>query len=108
MERPEPHIIADVTFYSTEQGGRRSPTRAEWFGCPCTISGSTKDLWDCRLYYHAPIEPGETRRVAVVFLSKEAIKIFQKAAHFYLWDLRIIGEATVVHSDNDQFKTRSG
>jgi hypothetical protein len=96
MNEIRPDIIADVTSYPTERGGRHSATRENWFGCPCTVSGGTHDLWDCKLFYEAPIEPGETRRVAVVFLSKEAIPIFQSAAHFYLWDGRIIAEATVV------------
>ena len=92
MKAIKPDLTADVTYYPTEHGGRRSPTRANWFGCPCTVSGNTDDLWDCRLFYEAPIEPGETRRVAIVFLSKEAIPIFRAASHFYLWDGRLIGE----------------
>jgi hypothetical protein len=95
-------IIADVTLYPTERGGRRGPTPAEWFGCPCTPRLEPPDYWDCRLYYEAPIQPGETRRVAVKFLSKEAIPIFRSAGRFYLWEGRIIGEAIVIQSDNEQ------
>jgi hypothetical protein len=43
------------------------------------------------------MSPGETRRVGISFLSQEkAAQIFRAAGKFYLWELRIIGEAIVV------------
>jgi hypothetical protein len=91
-----PDLIADVTFYPTERGGRREPTGAKWFGCPCTPKLDPPEYWDCRLFYETPIHPGETRRVAVKFLHKDAVPIFQAAGHFYLWDMRIIGKAVII------------
>jgi hypothetical protein len=97
VKTPLPHLIVDVTLYPTDVGGRRSPTRAKWFICPCKLTKNADIAWDCRLYYDAPIAPGETRRgVGAVFLSKDGLPLFRQAGRFYLWDGRIIGEATVV------------
>jgi hypothetical protein len=40
--------------------------------------------------------PGETRRVGIAFLSPdEALPEILRAGKFFLWEGRIIGEATV-------------
>jgi hypothetical protein len=65
-------LIADVTLYSTENGGRQGPTPADGFGCPCLPTKEVSQGWDCRLLLDgSPMQPGETRRVGVVFLSPE-------------------------------------
>jgi hypothetical protein len=44
-----------------------------------------------------PLAPGDKRRLGFVFLSgEEAAQIMRTAGKFYLWESRIIGEATVV------------
>jgi hypothetical protein len=95
------HLIADVTLYRTEDGGRRGPTPAEWFGCLCRLTKDSTPAWDCRLILEGRrLAPGETRRVGICFLSGEcAAQIFRHAGKFFLWDMRIVGEAIVVPAE---------
>jgi hypothetical protein len=97
MKAISPQLIADVTLYASERGGRKEPTPADWFGCPCMVS-KDRDAWDCRILLQGiPLAPGETRRVGMVFLShNEAIADLRQAAKFYLWEGRFIGEGTIV------------
>ncbi len=101
MTEFEPHLIADVTLYSTVDGGRKGPLRGdlhEWFGCPCKLQKSDEQAWDCRfLIKGLVVQPGETRRLGMIFLSREmALPIFTGTGRFYLWEGRIIGEAEVL------------
>jgi hypothetical protein len=44
-----------------------------------------------------PLAPGDHRKVSFVFLSGEsAAEVLRKAGTFYLWEGKIIGEATFV------------
>jgi hypothetical protein len=93
-----PQLHAVVTLYSTSDGGRPSPAVPGW-GCPCCVSKAGPvvgyDGWP--LLGDTPLAPGEHRKVGFVFLSGEsAAEIFRKAGTFYLWEGKIIGEATVV------------
>lgn len=98
MKDGSPELIADVTLYPTEQGGRKGPTPPDWFGCPCFVSKEHLDRWDCRILLQGmPLSPGETRRVGMVFLSPDlAIPALREAGKFYLWDGHFIGEGVVV------------
>ena len=43
------------------------------------------------------MSPGETRRVGISFMSGEkAAQLFRTARKFYLWEMRIVGEAIVI------------
>ena len=94
----KPDLIADVTLYPTSQGGLKGPTPTEWFGCPCMVDEDGSRGWDCRLLLDGrSMSPGETRRVGISFLSGEkAAQLFRIARKFYLWEMRIIGEAIVI------------
>lgn len=98
MKLPAPHVVVDVTLYTTEEGGRTSPTPPDQFGCICLKepdrSGSN---WDCRLVLNGKsLAPGESRRVGLLLLSgDEAARDLRAAGRFYLWDGRVIGEAVV-------------
>lgn len=94
----KPDLFANVTLYPTEQGGRRGPTPANWFGCPCTKDPHAERNWDCRLLLDGlPLAPGESRRVGIVFLSgEEAANDLRKAGKFFLREGRLIGEAVIV------------
>jgi hypothetical protein len=94
----KPNLIADVTLYSTNQGGLKGPTPTEWFGCPCMVDKESSRGWDCRLLLEGrSMSPGETRRVGISFISGEkAAQLFRTARKFYLWHMRIIGEAIVI------------
>jgi hypothetical protein len=98
MAAIKPDLLADVTLYPTNEGGRGIPTSPEWFGCPCMVQKEDSSAWDCRLILLGrSMSPGETRRVGISFLSGEkAAQVFRAAGKFYLWEFRIIGEAIVV------------
>jgi hypothetical protein len=97
MKDISPQIIADITLYASERGGRKGATPSDWFGCPCMVS-KDRDAWDCRILLQGvPLAPGETRRVGMVFLSpNEAIPDLRQAGKFYLWEGGFIGEGTII------------
>lgn len=68
----EPDLIADVTFYPTEAGGKMAPV-FHGFGCPCMVSKVKPwSGWDARLVFEGePISPGRQRRVGFTFLTPE-------------------------------------
>lgn len=95
-----PQLVAEVTLYPTEKGGRKSAALPGW-GCPCCASRlepiTGYDGWP--LLGDRPIEPGERRRLGFVFLSgEEAVGVMRNAGTFYLWEGHFIGEAKVVPS----------
>jgi hypothetical protein len=67
-----PQLVADVTLYTVEKGGRKSAALPGW-GCPCCVSRQEPitgyDGWP--LLGDTAIEPGEQRRIGFVFLSGE-------------------------------------
>jgi hypothetical protein len=90
-------IIADVYLYPTDQGGKRFPIQPG-YGCPCLPDKDVLIGWDFRLVSDRPLMPGEMRRVGLALLSgQEAAAVLCAAGQFYLWEGRIIGEATVVN-----------
>src|ERR1700683_4239843 len=99
LRKMSPQLIADVTLYRTEDGGRRSPAMLGW-GCPCCLSKDTPIVaaYDCwPLLGDMPIRPGDSRRLGFVFISgEETAKLFKSAGKFLLWEGGFIGEATVV------------
>jgi hypothetical protein len=97
MTDAPPDLVADITLYPTERGGRRGPTPPEWFACVCLLAPDDGRGWDCRLLLGGrSLLPGETRRVGMVFLSDgEAVAMLRNADRFLLWDGRVVGEGTV-------------
>ncbi|MEO6783206.1 MAG: hypothetical protein ABI407_17390 [Bradyrhizobium sp.] len=78
-----PDFIADITLYPPDRGGREPPIIGEWFGCPCKFDPRDFSAWDCRVLVEGEqFKPGETKKLAIVLLTPEA-----------LWEGRIIGEA---------------
>jgi hypothetical protein len=102
LQKMSPQLIADVTLYRTEDGGRRSAAMPGW-GCPCCLSKDTPivaayDGWP--LLGDMAIQPAESRRLGFVFLSgEETATLLKGAGRFFLWEGRFIGEATVVNAD---------
>jgi hypothetical protein len=92
-----PQLVADVTMYSTEAGGRKSPAFSGW-GCPCCVFKGQPvvgyDGWP--LLGESTLNPGDKRRLGFVFLFPEAAEIMKNAGYFYLWEGGFIGEAKVV------------
>ena len=53
--------------------------------------------WDAWPLLEEPLEPGDRRRLGLVFLSgEETADVFRRTGRFYLWEGRFIGEAVVV------------
>jgi hypothetical protein len=92
-----PDLIADVRLYSTEEGGKSEPVRSGYFP-PCFPEKDTSvGGWDARMQLgDEAFEPGTTRRVGFVLISQDSAEEARRAVHFYLWDARFVGEATVV------------
>jgi hypothetical protein len=92
-----PELIADLWLYPTEDGGRKE---AIGLG-PCTIQSEQGTGWvgydGWPLLGDQPMITGERRRVGYVFLAgQEAIGYLGSAPKFYIWEGRIIGEATII------------
>ena len=99
MAQIKPDIIADITLYPTDEGGRRTAIQGDWYSCPClTTPSSFEEGRDCRiLLYGQIVAPGETARLGVAFLSgEEAAARIRAARQFFLWEGGIIGEGRVV------------
>jgi hypothetical protein len=98
----QPDLIADVTFYAAEVGGKTVPIFSG-YGCPCMVS-QVEPLqgWDARLVFDDdPIFPGQRRRVGLTFLTREGARSIGEARHFFLWEGRFVGEADVCEGEAD-------
>ncbi|MBI1847688.1 MAG: hypothetical protein HYR86_12040 [Candidatus Rokubacteria bacterium] len=91
----KPDILARVTLYRTEQGGRRRPTPSSRFGCLFQVDG---EYFDCRLLLDksGPLNPGQTAVVAVKFLSPQLLKgHLRRSKPFKLWENKPIASGKV-------------
>ncbi|MEI9930403.1 MAG: hypothetical protein WDM89_07570 [Rhizomicrobium sp.] len=100
LKKAQPELVVDLFLYPTERGGKTLPASLGW-GSPCTIQNERGSGWvgydGWPLLLDGPISPGETLRVGYVFLSgKQAVDYLRSAAKFYIWEGRIVGEATIV------------
>ena len=89
-------ILARVTFYVTEEGGRKGPTPPTWFGCPFFMDDQMND---CRLLLDGigSISPGQTVDVPIVFLfPKLVVDRLKVGRKFKLWDMGIIAEGEIL------------
>jgi hypothetical protein len=75
-------------LYQTADGGRQAPLRFDlypWFSCPCKIRKEDDNARDFRsLNGGMVLEPGQTRRVGIVFLPPEQAILFQGATNDFL------------------------
>ena len=91
-----PQLVANVRLYETEKGGRQQAALPGW-GCPCMTTQQTLLGYDGWPILEEPLCPGDERDgVAFVFLTREGGEVMRHAGHFYLWEGRFIGEATVI------------
>lgn len=92
----KPDLLAVVTLYPTEAGGKTLPVPSG-YGCPCMVSKAKPwSGWDARLVFQGePIRPGQQRRVGFAFLTHEGAQTIREARRFFLWEGRVVGEATV-------------
>ncbi|WP_227258347.1 hypothetical protein [Kangsaoukella pontilimi] len=52
------------------------------------------DAWP--ILFDEPLRPGDRRQLGFVFLTEEGARTMQSAGRFFLWEGRIIGQASVV------------
>ncbi len=81
-----PDIIARVTLYPSDRGGRKGPILPGRFGCPFVFQG---EAFDCRLLLeqtNTTLHPGATEVVQIKFLCPDFVKPrLTCGATFMLW-----------------------
>jgi hypothetical protein len=95
LTKSQAHIIASLRFYSSDEGGRKTPTPAHRFGCIFSFEGEN---FDCFLLVKqtGPIKPGDTVKAPIVFLYPELIKDrLHIGNHFTLRELHPIAAGRV-------------
>ena len=93
---PPPNLIllADITLYPTEKGGRSGPLTGESFDCQVWLY---EEYRECRILLEGVgISPGETRRYRVHFVTDYNLDGVRQAGRFELFENRIIGEGVIV------------
>jgi hypothetical protein len=91
-----PDLIAEVTLYPTEAGGKTAPA-LPGFHCPCVVSRTPPWVGHAaKMLLDEPLHPGEKRRVGFAFSLRESVEVILDARQFFLWEGRIVGEASVV------------
>ena len=102
LRATKPQLVVDLLLYPTERGGKTRPISLGW-GSPCTVQKEQGSGWvgyDGWPLLDRPMSPGETRRVGYLFLSgQQAVDYLRKADKFYIWEGRIVGEATIAESE---------
>ena len=91
-----PEIFARVAFLHAEEGGRKSPTPPNFFGCPFFMD---EQMNDCRLILTdvGPVSPGQTVEVPIVFLAPRLVVDRLKVGRrFKLWERGIIAEGEIL------------
>ena len=93
----KPDLFADVYLYPPELGGRDDPI-LPGFGCPIVISNQPPWVgWDgWALLGDDALFPGHRRRLGFLFLTSAGRDAIKQAGRFYLWELGIIGEGSVI------------
>ena len=73
MKMIAPDIIARLTLYPAEQGGRKSATPSNYLACIFEFEG---EYFECRLFLDdvGPLLPGAQATVPIKFLSPELVK----------------------------------
>jgi hypothetical protein len=91
----KPDILAEITLFSTSEGGRQSPTSPDFFGCHVLINDQYHDVrFD--MSFHGSLSPGESAVVPAKFLdSVGVLPKLSVGSTFLLWDGRKIGKAKV-------------
>jgi len=96
---------ADLYLYPTEQNGRKSAARGSYRPIGFLRKDPTFGLNGDQAYGiffelgDTFVAPGETKRVNCFFIYGPSFDVFINAKKFYIWDGRIVGEATLVDSE---------
>lgn len=86
--------IADILFYKTSDGGRKSHIFGEFYACPIIINDVG---YDCRINIKGKlIELGKCYELEITFLNREsAMKSIKVGKEFDIWEGKIIGKGAV-------------
>jgi hypothetical protein len=100
IRNKKPDLVVDLWLYPSDRGGREHPIMPGW-SSPCTVQQEEGAGWvgydGWPQLGDTKMEPGESRRVGYVFMSgEEAVAYLSATDKFYVWEGRIIGEATIV------------
>ncbi|WBY08316.1 hypothetical protein PIB19_01960 [Sphingomonas sp. 7/4-4] len=91
-------IVAEITMYSTDLGGRQGPTPKDKFNCIMQASNHAFDI-RINLNDHGSLMPGDRARVPVQFLYPDLAKDYcTVGTKFVLREIGIIGEGVVEQS----------
>ena len=100
MSKHRRDAIVRIRLRSTASGGRRSPLRRPYFGCP-TFFGDEETGWDCRFLTgeidEEVVPGGPAVELPAAWLSRDQVRPRLHArATFRLWEARVIGEGEVL------------
>lgn len=93
----QPDIIARVTMFASDMGGKSSAIPPIRYGCPLFIDGQG---FDCRLLLDKlghKFEPGTTEEVSIKFLFFDLVRShLLPGARFTLWETRTFAEGEIL------------
>ena len=96
MEKLFPtHVVAEIHFIPTAEGGKKLQLTRSLFGCPLNLNG---DYFDMRIDLSEVgiVSPGDTVRVPMAFLSPELIlPRLRVGSEFTLWEGRTVARGRV-------------
>ena len=90
-----PDILATVYFYSSDEGGRQTPTPSDKLNCILDLEG---EYFDCRLLLDetGSLLPGQEALVPIKFLYPDLVKPKLKLGDkFHLRESKTIAEGVV-------------
>ena len=88
--------VIEITFLTTEEGGRKSLIEGDRYGCPILVDGRG---FDCRFVLAEPsrFELGRTYQIGVKFLDAESAMAELKEGYaISLWEGKTIAKGRVV------------
>ncbi len=93
-------VYIRVKFKTTGEGGRKSPIRGVFYGCPMIIEGAA---YDCRLLIdNAVLDLGSEYEVPVKFLNKNTLMDNLKVGiRFFLWEGKEVAEGEIIRLCDD-------
>ncbi|WP_423197598.1 MULTISPECIES: hypothetical protein [unclassified Cupriavidus] len=93
----QPDIIARVTMFTPDAGGKASGIPATRYGCPLFIENQG---FDCRLLLdqvHHGLTPGNTAEVPIKFLYFDLVRpLLSPGVRFTLWEMRHFAEGEIL------------
>ena len=93
----QPDIIARITMFAPNAGGKSSAIPAVRYGCPLFINGQG---FDCRLLLDQvehELVPGATTEVPIKFLYFDLVRnLLMPGVRFTLWEIKHFAEGEII------------